>query len=159
MVDFIWRAVAIGVAATAAIDLWALVLKRVFAIPPANWAMVGRWFGHLARGTFSHADITKAEPVANELALGWLCHYAVGILFAAATLALAGPAWRLAPTPAWPLIVGLVTVGCGWFILQPGMGAGIAASHRPNAGQIRALNIVSHTVFGLAMFGVAWVMR
>ena len=159
MADFIWRAVVIGLAATAVIDLWALVLKRAFGIPPANWAMVGRWFGHLPRGTVVHADIAKAEPIANELALGWLCHYAVGILFAAATLVLAGPAWRLAPTPAWPLVVGLVTVGCGWFILQPGMGAGIAASRRPNAGQIRALNVVSHTVFGLAMFAAAWVVR
>ncbi|MFY0104248.1 DUF2938 family protein, partial [Acinetobacter baumannii] len=77
----------------------------------------------------------------------------------AALLVLAGPAWRLNPTPLWPLVVGLVTVGCGWFILQPGRGAGIAASKRANAGQIRMLNIAGHIVFGLAMFAAAWLIR
>jgi Protein of unknown function (DUF2938) len=157
--DFLVRAVVIGVAATALLDLWALFLKRAFGIPPANWALVGRWFCHLTRGTVMHEDIGKAEPYPNELAVGWIGHYAVGVLFAAALLLLAGPAWRAAPTPTWPLIVGLVTVGCGWFILQPGMGAGIAASRRANAGQIRMLNILGHIVFGLGMFAAAWAIR
>ncbi|QCI66007.1 DUF2938 domain-containing protein [Phreatobacter stygius] len=159
MLDFIYRSLVIGVAATALLDLWALFLKNAFGIPPANWAMVGRWFGHLTRGTAMHEDIAKAEPFPNELTVGWIGHYAVGVLFAAALLLLAGPAWKFAPTAVWPLIVGLVTVGCGWFILQPGMGAGIAASRRPNAGQIRLLNIAGHTVFGLGMFAAAWLIR
>jgi hypothetical protein len=57
------------------------------------------------------------------------------------------------------LIVGLATVGCGWFILQPGMGAGIAASKKPNANQIRLLNIASHTVFAIGMWGTALLIR
>ena len=48
-----------------------------------------------------------------------------------------------------------MTVGAGWFILQPGMGAGWAASLRPNPMQIRALNLVSHTVFAAGMFATA----
>lgn len=159
MLDFMYRALVIGVAATALLDVWALFLKAAFGIPSANWALVGRWFGHLTRGTVAHEDIGKAEPYPNELMVGWIGHYAVGVLFAAALLLLAGPAWRLNPTPLWPLIVGLVTVGCGWFILQPGMGAGIAASKRANAGQIRMLNIAGHIVFGLGMFAAAWLIR
>jgi hypothetical protein len=46
-------------------------------------------------------------------------------------------------------------VGAGWFILQPGMGAGWAASLRPNPMQIRALNLISHTVFAAGMFATA----
>jgi hypothetical protein len=58
-----------------------------------------------------------------------------------------------------PLIVGLVTVGAGWFLLQPGMGAGIAASKRPNANQIRVLNIAGHIVFGLGLYARALLIR
>ena len=57
------------------------------------------------------------------------------------------------------LIVGLVTVGAGWFLLQPGMGAGIAAAKRPNANQIRALNIAGHVVFGLGLYGSALLIQ
>ena len=67
----------------------------------------------------------------------------------------AGPGWVSNPTflPAW--ILGLVTVAAGWFILQPGMGAGWAASLRPNPMQIRALNLISHTVFAVGMLATA----
>ncbi|MFN3672012.1 MAG: DUF2938 domain-containing protein, partial [Bosea sp. (in: a-proteobacteria)] len=124
-----------------------------------NWALVGRWFAHLPRGRFVHEDIAQAEPVANERAIGWIAHYAVGILFAAALLLIWGLGWARNPSFLPALIVGLVTVGCGWFILQPGMGAGIAASKRSNAGQVRVLNIVGHVVFAIGLYGTALLTR
>jgi hypothetical protein len=159
MAEFLVRAAAMGIVATAVLDLWGLLLNRLFAIPMTNWGLVGRWFCHLTQGTYAHADIGAAAAYGNERAVGWTMHYLIGILFAAATLALAGPGWPAAPTPFWPLVVGWVTIGCGWFILQPGLGAGIAASRRANANQIRLLNIVGHTVFGLALYGAALALR
>lgn len=157
--DFMVRAVLIGVGATALIDLWAQFLKRAFGLPAPNWAMVGRWFGHLPRGRFLHEDIGRSEPVANELAIGWIAHYLVGILFAGIVLAIWGIGWAHSPTFLPALIVGLATVGCGWFILQPGMGAGIAASKRPNANTLRMMNIVSHTIFAIGLYGTALLTR
>ena len=43
-------------------------------------------------------------------------------------------------------------MGAGWFILQPGMGAGIAASKRPNPWTVRGLNFANHTVFGIGLW-------
>lgn len=159
MANLLIKALIIGGGATLVFDLWGLVLNRVLGIPLPDWAMVGRWFGHLPAGRFHHADIAQSPPVPNELVLGWAAHYAVGISFALVTLAIGGESWLRAPSLALPLAVGLVTVGCGWFILQPGMGAGIAASKRPNAGQIRLLNIAAHTVFGVAMWVIAPALR
>ncbi|MGL4811436.1 MAG: DUF2938 family protein [Beijerinckiaceae bacterium] len=156
---FLVKALVIGGGATLVLDLWALLLNRLFGFGLPNWALVGRWVAHLPRGQFVHADIAQAQPVANELALGWVFHYAVGVLFAAVTLLLGGAAWAAQPTWPLPLAVGLITVGCGWFILQPGMGAGIAASKKPDRARIRTLNIVGHIVFGLAMWGMAWFTR
>ena len=66
--------------------------------------------------------IAAAAPWRNELAAGWIAHYAVGILYAGILVLLAGPGWTREPTflPAW--ILGMVTIGAGWFLLQPGMG-------------------------------------
>ncbi|MGO7565270.1 DUF2938 family protein, partial [Rhizobium johnstonii] len=58
----------------------------------------------------------------HELALGWISHYAVGILYGVMFAIIMGSACLAAPTflPSW--IFGIVTVGAGWFLLQPGLG-------------------------------------
>ncbi|MBI3507791.1 MAG: DUF2938 domain-containing protein [Proteobacteria bacterium] len=153
--EFLWRSILIGTGATALMDVWALFLHFACGNPLPNWGLVGRWFCHLTGGKVFHDDIAVAAPWPNELAIGWIAHYAIGILYAGILLVLAGPEWAAAPTflPAW--ILGLVTVGAGWFLLQPGMGAGWAASKRPNAKQIRLLNIAAHTVFAAGLYGTA----
>jgi len=52
--DFLYRTILIGIGATALLDLWALLLNRIFGIPAANWALVRRWFCHLAGGEVFH---------------------------------------------------------------------------------------------------------
>eukprot|EP01037_Dinobryon_pediforme_P014100 gene14099-14219_t len=155
MVDFIGRMLLMGCGATAAMDIWAVCLYLLFGQALPNWGLVGRWFAHIPRGTLFHTDINTAQPVPSEMAIGWVAHYIVGIAYAGLLIGIAGPAWTAHPTflPAW--IVGLVTVGAGWFLLQPGMGAGWAASLRPNPMRIRALNIVAHSVFALGLYGTA----
>jgi hypothetical protein len=49
-------------------------------------------------------------------------------------------------------------VGAGWFLLQPGLGIGVAASKLPDAGTVRALNLVAHTVFAAGLYGTALVL-
>ena len=155
MGKFIIASLVMGVAATALLDIWAILLNRMFGFATPNWTFGGRWFGHVARGQFLHEDISRSAAIPNELALGWIGHYAIGILFAVVTVLIGGEAWLKAPTLLLPMVVGLVTVGCGWFLMQPGMGAGIAASKKPDAARIRMLNIAGHIVFGLGLYGAA----
>lgn len=159
MLEVIGRSLAIGVGATALLDLWALFLNRAFGIPLANWAVIGRWFAYLPRGRLMHDTIADTPPVANELAIGWIMHYLVGALFAGIVLLFWGLDWARNPTLLPALIVGVVTVGCGWFILQPGMGFGVAASKRPNANQIRLVGLINHVVFGLGLWLAALLLR
>lgn len=157
--ELLLKGVAIGIGATVLMDVWAVVLWKVFRQGRPNWAPVGRWFWHLKNGTVFHDDIGKAEPYAGELALGWIGHYAVGILYGVILALVMGAGWFAAPTflPAW--ILGIVTVGAGWFLLQPGLGIGVAASKLPNANTVRALNLVAHTVFALGLYGTALLLR
>ena len=145
-------ALAIGAGATAVMDVWAVALKRFWCIPSLNLAMVGRWLGHLPRGTLTHANIAQAAPVRDEAILGWTAHYVIGVLFAAVLLALVGQEWVRQPTFAPALLAGLVSVAAPFCILQPGMGAGVAASKTPHPSAARLRSLMAHTTFGIGLY-------
>ena len=153
MMPILWLdALAIGVGATAVMDVWAVALKRFWCIPSLNLAMVGRWLGHLPRGTVTHANIAQAAPVRDEAILGWTAHYVIGVLFAAVLLALAGQEWVRQPTFAPALLAGLVSVAAPFCILQPGMGAGLAASKTPHPSAARLRSLMAHMAFGIGLY-------
>lgn len=120
------RVVLMGIGATVIMDLW-LMLMRALGVPTLNFALVGRWVGHLCHGRFSHTRIGQARPVHREAALGWIVHYATGIAFAVLLACIQGLAWLQAPTPAPAIIVGAATVVVPLFLIQPAMGAGFAS--------------------------------
>lgn len=156
MFEFIFLAVLIGSGGTALLDLWAQLLKRALGMPTPPWHLVGRWFAGMRHGQFVHRNgIGNSPPVPNELKIGWAMHYAVGIIFAAALLMIWGVQWAHAPTFFPALIVGLVTIGAGWFILQPGMGVGVACNKAPNPTVARLQNVIGHVVFATGMYGAA----
>ncbi len=152
MAAFILQTLVIGIAGTAAMDLWALALNRTTGNPLPNWGLVGRWFAWLPKGRVFHGDIANTPQVRNETALGWLAHYATGIVYAAALIALAGPAWTANPTFLPAFATGMITIAAGWFLLAPGMGAGWAAAKTPNPAKSRLLNIAAHTAFALGLW-------
>lgn len=159
MIDLVWRGAVIGIGATLLMDIWAIFLNRAFGEGMPNWGMVGRWVAALPSGKVFHRDIGAVAPVAGELPLGWAFHYAVGIVYGIALVLIAGAQWLAAPTFLPAFIWGIVTVAGGWFLLAPGMGAGWAASKRPNPMRVRAMNLVAHTVFALGMYGTALLIR
>lgn len=74
-------ATAVGIGGTVFMDLWSVLLNRVFAIAPPNWGLVGRWVFHLKHGVVFHSDIQIAQETAGETRIGWAFHYGVGIIF------------------------------------------------------------------------------
>jgi hypothetical protein len=150
--EFLARAALIGVGATAVLDLWSAFLAAVFKIPAPDYGLVGRWLGYFPRGQFAHQSIAKSAPIRGEGVIGWAAHYLTGIFYAAAFLLILGLDWARAPT-LWPaLIFGVVTVVAPFFIMQPGMGAGIAALKTPNPNAARLRSLAAHTVFGVGLF-------
>ncbi len=142
----------IGVGATLTMDLWALFLSKAFSIPSLNYSMVGRWIGHLPHGHFVHTNIANAPPISAERVIGWTAHYAIGVIFAGALIAIWGTRWTVAPTPLPALTIGLVTLAAPFFILQPGMGAGIAASKTPAPNVARLRSFSAHMSFGVGLY-------
>jgi hypothetical protein len=149
----------IGIGATVLMDIWAVILWKFFGQGAPNWAPVGRWCWHLGRGKVFHDDIGKASLYPAEQAMGWLFHYAVGIAYGVILVLWMGPEWLAAPTFLPAFIWGIITVGAGWFLLQPGLGIGWAASKTPNPSKVRALNLAAHTVFAVGLWGTALALR
>jgi hypothetical protein len=147
----LYAAIFIGVGATAVLDLWLVGLKRL-GVPTGSFALIGRWVAHMARRRFSHASIAKAEPVSNELAIGWFTHYAVGIGFATALVALQGSGWVQQPTFVPAFLTGVATVAMPLFVMQPAMGSGFAASKTPTPLKNCARSVANHAVFGVGTY-------
>jgi len=157
--DYLTSTIAIGTAATAATDIWSVLRSRWFGIAAPNWGLVGRWIAHMPRGRFRHESIARAAGVRGERVIGWLAHYAIGLAFATLLLAICGREWLQDPELAPALLLGIGTVLAPFFIMQPGMGAGFAASRTPRPAAARVQSLITHTVFGLGLYGAAWIIR
>lgn len=105
--ELLASAVIIGCGATLVMDVWGVVQRRLLGIASLDYAMVGRWLGHMPNGVFRHAPIAQAPPVAGESAIGWVAHYGIGIAFAAVLPGVWGTEWLRHPTLIPALIVGL----------------------------------------------------
>jgi hypothetical protein len=148
-------AVAIGIGATLIMDLWNLFLKRTFGIPSLNYCLLGRWVRHMPAGTLTHANITAAPQKPFECTVGWIAHYTIGVVFALVFVVFASSAWLARPTVLPALLYGAATVVFPFFIMQPSLGLGIAASRTPNPTQARLKSLATHIVFGVGLYGCA----
>ncbi len=147
----ITQIVLIGAGATAVMDAWLMLLKR-WGVPTGSFALVGRWVGHLMQGRFAHEAIAKASPIRAELALGWLTHYAMGLAFAGLLIGIEGVEWIGQPTLLPALALGVGTVVAPLFVMQPAMGAGLAASKTPAPLKNCLRSIANHAVFGVGLY-------
>ena len=151
------QACVIGVGATAIMDLWAVFLRRCFRVSSLDYALLGRWIGHFARGRFRHQSIGRAAHIRYERVIGWSAHYTIGVVFAAVLLAMAESQWLSQPTLGPPLLVSSVTLLAPFLVMQPAMGAGIAASRTPRPNMARLRSVATHTVFGVGLYVSAWL--
>jgi hypothetical protein len=151
------QGVLIGVIATIGMDIWAAIVKHLLRLPTADWAMVGRWFGHMPRGVLVHRPISKSAPIPNELVIGWIGHYVTGIVYGLAYLYIIQILLPSGPSLNSALIFGLTTLVAPWFIMQPAMGAGVFATKTPRPGLMRLINLSMHAIFGVSLY-VGWLL-
>ena len=156
------RIVLLGVGATIVMDVWLLALTRL-GVQTLNFAFLGRWVGHLARGRFAHHAIAKADPIPAEALVGWTAHYAVGVGFAGLLVGIHGVEWARYPTLIPALLFGAGTVVIPLFVMQPAMGAGFAGYKTPSPFRNSIRSLANHIVFGAGLFLAAnlvnWASR
>jgi hypothetical protein len=150
----------IGAGATVVMDLWAILRKGLLRVPPPDYGLVGRWLAHMAlSGRFRQDRISASPAVRGERLIGWIAHYLIGIAFAALLPGIWGSAWIRQPTIGPALLVGVGTVAAPFLLMQPGMGAGIAASRTPRPAAARLQSLVTHSIFGLGLYAAGQATR
>ncbi|MFU8926915.1 DUF2938 domain-containing protein [Acinetobacter puyangensis] len=142
----------IGLSATLCIDIYSLYLKRFFNIPSLDYKFVGRWLIYCCRGKFFHHTIMQSPEKAGEKYVGWLAHYLIGILFSYIFIILIGSSWINIPTLLPALIMGIMTVIIPFFIMQPCLGFGWAASRLATPYYARLKSLSTHAVFGVGLY-------
>jgi hypothetical protein len=153
--EIVVAAVLVGIGGTVVLDLFSLLMERLAGVPATNWRMVGRWLGHMPRGRFVQPDLKQTDPVPGEHALGWIFHYVIGAGYGLLLVAIWGAGWLQAPGFAPPMVLVLVLLVLPFFVMMPGMGAGIAGARTPNPTVTRLKSVVGHSVFGLGMYATA----
>ena len=157
--DYLVASFLIGAGATALIDIWAALRKRVLGLPAPDYGLVGRWLAYLPRGRFRHDRIAASPAVPSERLIGWTAHYLIGIAFAAMLLAIWGIDWARHPTIGPAMIVGICSVLAPFLLMQPGMGAGFAASRTARPAAARLQSLVTHAIFGLGLYAAGWTAK
>lgn len=154
--NYIYMAVFVGLSATLIMDIWALIMHRVFNIALTNYCFVGRWIRYMPAGTFTHASIAATPKISSECATGWIAHYLTGVTYAFILLIPGSGSWFEQPTLLPALVVGVTTVLIPYFVMQPSFGLGIAASKTPRPAQARLKSLMAHTSFGFGLYLSAW---
>lgn len=144
--------IALGVGATLLMDSWNLFLRRAFGLASLNYCLLGRWLRYMPAGRFRHANINAAPPKSFECTVGWIGHYSIGLTLALGFLLLASRDWLAHPTLLPALLFGIATVVFPYFVMQPSLGLGIAASRTPNPPQARLKSLATHAVFGIGLY-------
>lgn len=155
--NYLLRTAAIGIVATGIMDAWGVLREPLFGFPRANYRFIGRWFAYMPRGKFTHNSIAAAPALRGEHAVGWIAHYAIGISFAAVLVGVGGEPWLQRPTLGLALLVGLATLAAPLLIMQPAMGAGIAASKTANPRAARVQSAVTHLIYALGLYAAGWL--
>ncbi|RWE59550.1 MAG: DUF2938 domain-containing protein [Mesorhizobium sp.] len=153
--EFVARAAAIGTGATAGDESLGIVSEASVRDFIACLCLVGRWIGHFPRGRFAHANIAQAPRIPGETPIGWVAHYAIGIVFAALLMGVWGIDLARYPTLLPALLVGMFSVVAPFFLMQPAFGAGMAASKTPNPHTARLRGLMTHLSFGFGLYVAA----
>lgn len=146
------RVAAMGIGATLAMDVFSMALRRIAGIASLDYRLVGRWIGHFPSCRLVHDPIASSPSVRAEKWLGWGAHYMIGISFAWVFALLVSPAWFERPTAAPSILFGVATVVVPYFIMQPALGFGIAASRTPSPMAARLKSLATHTMFGVGLY-------
>lgn len=152
MKEYLLHVLFIGIGATIFIDLYAFILQRYFNIPSLNYQFVGRWLVGISKGQFVHHKIMQSPSVRFEKYIGWFSHYVIGIIFSTLFIKIVGTHWFISPKLFSALLFGVSTVIFPFFLMQPCLGFGIAASQAPSPSSARLKSLSTHFMFGVGLY-------
>ncbi len=150
--DFTFHIIIVGLLSCLVMDVWQRLLKLTYGINPSDWKIIGRWFIYLVlKQKVYNPNIENEEPYENELLIGWIFHYFIGIVYSLGFFILMKVYNIFEANLIDGLIFGLVTLVIPWFFMLPVLGKGFLALNTPRPFFISSLSIWSHVAIGVAI--------
>ena len=156
--DLVVTGVVVGVLGTLVMDSLNYLVARTRLISRIDVTMIGRMAAGWARGRFRYANPNEMEQVRNEVLIGLVTHYTIGVVLAVPFLL----GWSFlvggSPSPAWALVYGLATTVASWFFVYPSMGLGVFGRQSPEGTKATLSSLTNHLFYGLGLaIGIALV--
>ena len=80
--NFILDIIIVGILSCLMMDLWQRFLQLTYSINPSDWKIIGRWFIFVVlKNKIYNPNIDDETPFKNELAIGWIFHYFIAIMY------------------------------------------------------------------------------
>lgn len=152
------KTVLVGIVATATVDAFTFLIS-LFTHKSHGIQYIGRWAAYLFKGQFWHNTIKETPSVSNELLIGWMTHYTIGIVFAFALVLLFGKKWLIKPSLLPAMIIGNSTLFFPICIVQPALGFGVAFSNLPQPAFLLLKIILIHAVYGIGLYWAAFLVK
>lgn len=144
---------AIGLLATLVMDIAGSVGIRIGlagSMPRRTGPhLIGRWFGYMLRGKFTHGSILDTPPLPGEPILGLVVHYSIGTALGLIYTGLLA-VLHSAPAVANAVIFGIVTTVVPWLYLYPVWGYGWLGADAKGV-RMTYFALYSHAAFGLGI--------
>jgi len=140
-----------GVVGTLVMDALNSIVARAGWISRIDVATIGRMAAGWARGRFAYSHPSEMERVRNEVPLGIVTHYAIGVALA---VPLVVGWWSVtggSPPPTWALVYGIGTTVASWFFVYPSMGFGAFGRRSPDGLRATLSSLANHVFYGLGL--------
>lgn len=149
---FIIEGIITGLIATIIYDFYQLSQSYAYNINRTKWNLIGRYFvGFISKKVFIE-DIENEIEINNELLIGYLIHYTVGLIFGIFYV-LINKLFFHEPSIILALTIGFITVLGSWCFLMPyAFNIGFFANQKEEWKQILVQNLISHFIFGISLY-------
>lgn len=145
-----------GVVGTLVMDALNVLVARTGWISRIDVGTIGRMAAGWARGRFVYSHPSEMQEVRNEVPLGILSHYAIGVALAVPFVVGWWSVSGGSPLPVWALVYGIGTTVASWFFVYPSMGFGAFGRRSPDGLKATLSSLANHVFYGLGLaMGVA----
>lgn len=154
--DLILVGVVVGVLGTVVMDTLNYLGAQTGLISRIELPMLGRMSAGWVHGRFLYANPAEMKQVPNELLMGLVTHYAIGVGLAVPFVL--GWAFTIGgfPSPVWTFVYGIATTVASWFFVYPSMGLGAFGRLSPEGMKAALSSLANHLFYGVGLaVGVA----
>ena len=149
---FIYYGLISGLIATILFDIYQNALNFSYGINKTRWDLVGRYFIGLKDKRYVRDNLNDDEVEKNELFLGYLIHYLIGIIYGYMYIII-NIIFYNEPSILIAIIFGFLTILGSWCIMMPyAFNLGFFAKNSNDKYQLIVQGLIAHFIFGVGLF-------